>query len=102
MNDIQFFSFFYADKRKRQCIWLNRYLHAVALCSMGWFETKSIVVSVVTCFRQISISTVLQGSDYMSRLLHGVQAMNILKFTSVLGVVIYTSILCTYAMMIIS
>jgi len=32
-----------------------------------------------------------QGSDYMSRLLHGVQVIDILKFTSVLGVVIYTS-----------
>ena len=92
---------FYAGQKERECIWLSRYLHAAALCSMGWIETKSIIVSVVMCFRQISISAVLEVSDYISRLLHGVQAIKILKFTSVLVVVIHTSTRRTYSLTII-
>jgi hypothetical protein len=54
-----------AGKRGRECVRLSRYLYAVAFCSMGWSERKSIVVYVIECFRYVSISTALQGTVYM-------------------------------------
>ena len=51
MDCIVFHSFpFLSDSRGRECIRVMWHLNAAIFCSMGWSESKLIVVSVQVCF----------------------------------------------------
>ena len=57
---------FLFDVSGSECILVMQYLNAAFLCSIGWFEKKLIVLSVVLGFRNTSFS-ILVGFLIMSR-----------------------------------
>jgi vacuolar-type H+-ATPase subunit I/STV1 len=60
------FFIFLSGSSGRECILVMWYLYAAFFCSMGWFERKLIVVSVVVGFLHMSISSFLCWRDIVS------------------------------------